>query len=62
VQVTVFSIAFGVPIIGYVYRQWIARVIEGIQEQAAAAKMRATERVSDAGRRVTSNRVSGRFK
>ena len=58
----VFSTAFGVPIFGWIYRTWIAKFIESVGEQAAAARMRATERVSEAGRRVTSNRVSGRFK
>jgi len=61
-MIFVFGMAFGVPIVGWVYRTWIAKVIETLTDQASAARQRATDRVSEAGRRVTSNRVSGRFK
>ncbi|GMI07233.1 hypothetical protein TrVE_jg10640 [Triparma verrucosa] len=60
--VVVFSIAFGVPILKYVYRQYVSKLIESATESIANAQKRATERVSGAGRRVTNNRLSGRFK
>lgn len=60
--VVVFSIAFGVPILKYFYRQYVSKLIESATESIANAQKRATERVSGAGRRVTNNRLSGRFK
>lgn len=58
----VFAFSFGVPIVRLIYYKYVSRAIESAREAAANARKRATERVSDAGRRVTSNRVSGRFK
>ncbi|GMI39816.1 hypothetical protein TrCOL_g3193 [Triparma columacea] len=59
---TVFAIAFGVPIVSYVYRKYVYKIIETAAESVANARKRTTERMSGAGRRVTSNRISGRFK
>ena len=58
----VFSISFGVPIIRLIYYKYVSRIIDSAKESVANARKRATERVSDAGRRVTSNRLSGRMK
>jgi hypothetical protein len=60
--VFVFSTAFGVPIIQWFYHRYVVRIIESASEAAAAAKKRTTERVSAAGRRVTTNRLSGKIK
>ena len=58
----VFAIAFGVPILSYIYRKYVYKIIETAAESVANARKRTTERMSGAGRRVTSNRLSGRFK
>lgn len=60
--ILVFAISFGVPILRMIYYKYISRIIDSAKESVANARKRATERVSDAGRRVTSNRLSGRFK
>ncbi|GMH60677.1 hypothetical protein TrRE_jg3867 [Triparma retinervis] len=59
---TVFGIAFGVPLVSYIYRKYVYKLIETATESVANARKRTTERMSGAGRRVTSNRISGRFK
>jgi len=58
----VFAISFGVPIVRMIYYKYVSRMIDSAKETVENARKRATERVSDAGRRVTSNRLSGRFK
>mmetsp|Transcript_4843 Transcript_4843/g.10112 ORF Transcript_4843/g.10112 Transcript_4843/m.10112 type:complete len:145 (+) Transcript_4843:199-633(+) len=60
--IAVFSIAFGVPVLKYIHRTYISKLIETATESIANAQKRASERVSGAGRRVTNNRLSGRFK
>jgi hypothetical protein len=48
-----FAVNFCTPVIRYVYVSYLANLVEKAQQQAVKASKKMTERMSDAGRKVS---------